>query len=62
MTRYEVVRQVSPSPSWALANLERHPDQPEDGFGSWTEAELWLMERMLAPHVWRVVPAHGEAA
>lgn len=57
MTRYKVTRFLTKSQALgAEAGVHPHPDQPEDGFGSWTEAEIWLQERFLPPHIWRVEP------
>ena len=41
MSRYEIVRDMSKGPQDALSNYERHPEQPENGFASATEASLW---------------------
>ena len=63
MTRYEIVRTA-----FVLSEIvgvsrevvvQRHPEQPADGFPTWTDAELWLQEHFLAPHVWRVEPTNG---
>jgi len=60
VTRYAVVRQPSPSPSWELANIVRHPEMPENGFSSVEEADAWMHDRLLAPRTWRVYPFPAE--
>ncbi len=46
MTRYAIVNREN----------QRHPDQPADGFQFWTAAEMWIIEHLLAPQTWRVIP------
>ena len=60
MTKYRVVRDDAvrgASERYTFKSL--HPDQPADGFPTWTDAELWLNEHFLAPHIWRVEPTNG---
>ena len=73
MTRYQVLRDLHPAQAlregrgavWfekdepRFFDRERHPDAPRRGFASWTEAEIWLQERLLPPHIWRVEPFEG---
>jgi hypothetical protein len=37
--RYEIVREIPDD--WGAVVIQRHPEQPEDGFGSAVEASLW---------------------
>jgi hypothetical protein len=37
--RYEIVRDIPDD--WGVVVVERHPEQPEDGFASAVEAHLW---------------------
>ncbi len=39
MTRYEIVRDIPDD--WGAIIVQRHPEQPENGFASATEASLW---------------------
>ena len=58
--RYKVMKHGQPYPgTMPKVELVGHPDQPEDGFESWSAAEMWLQERFLAPHLWRVEPSDG---
>lgn len=58
MTKYHVCRDVFVDMGTGGRVWERlpHHEQPADGFPSWTEAEIWLQERFLPPHIWRVEP------
>lgn len=60
MTRYLVIQSRVQSDPSSPRVLERsitpHPEMPKGGFDSWAEAEAWLHERFLAPHIWSVEP------
>ena len=39
--RYEIVREIPDD--WGAVVVQRHPEQPEDGFGTATEASVWCV-------------------
>jgi len=59
MSRYEIVRDIPDD--WGALVTQRHPDQPEDGFGSATEASLWcdISHRSL-DGMWYIRPMEGK--
>jgi hypothetical protein len=57
MSRYRVVKDGHTyEGTMPKVEIIPHPEQPAEGFETWSEAELWLNTYFLAPHIWRVEP------
>lgn len=59
MTRYEIVREIPDD--WGAVVVQRHPEQPEDGFGTAVEASVWCdaYPRQLGGD-WYIRPVDGD--
>jgi hypothetical protein len=59
VTRYEIVRDIPDD--WGAVVVQRHPEQPSEGFASATEASLWCetAPRQLGGE-WYIRPVEGK--